>query len=94
MDRLCPRALLVNYTNPVNVVAQALTRYSDVRTVSLCEGPIVWPGHVAQAAGLAPDAVRATMVGLNHACWSVAVETTAEGGLLRAGWRGLGALAR
>ena len=74
MEECCPRALLVNYTNPVNVVAQAITRYSDVRTVSLCEGPIVWPRHVARAAGLDPDAVRATMVGLNHACWSIAAE--------------------
>ena len=88
MEQLCPRALLVNYTNPVNVVAQGLTRYSDVRTVSLCEGPIVWPGHVARAAGLDPDAVRATMVGLNHACWSVAADV--EGGdlfdLIGAAW--------
>jgi 6-phospho-beta-glucosidase len=70
----CPGALLVNYTNPVNVVAQAVTRFSDVRTVSLCEGPIVWPRHVAQAAGIDPESVRATMVGLNHACWSVEAE--------------------
>jgi 6-phospho-beta-glucosidase len=71
LGECCPGALLVNYTNPVNIVAQAVTRYSDVRTVSLCEGPIVWPRHVAEAVGIDPQAVSATMVGLNHACWSI-----------------------
>lgn len=71
MERLCPDAVLLNYTNPVNVVAEAVTHHSSVRTVSLCEGPIVFPREVAAAAGLEPDRVDATMVGLNHACWSV-----------------------
>ncbi len=71
MERLCPRAVLFNYTNPVNLVAEAVTHHSPIRTVSLCEGPIVFPREVAAAAGLDPDRVNATMVGINHACWSV-----------------------
>lgn len=71
MERLCPQATLFNYTNPVNIVAEAVTHHSDVRTISLCEGPIVFPRELAAAAGLEPSKVEATMVGLNHACWSV-----------------------
>ena len=71
MERLCPRAVLFNYTNPVNLVAEAVTHHSPIRTVSLCEGPIVFPRELAAAAGLEPDRVDATMIGLNHACWSV-----------------------
>lgn len=71
MERLCPSAVLFNYTNPVNLVAEAVTHHSPVRTVSLCEGPIVFPREIAAAAGLDPDKVDATMTGLNHACWSV-----------------------
>ena len=91
MERRCPRALLVNYSNPVNIVAQAVTEHSDIRTVSLCEGPIMWPRLVAAAAGLDPDEVEATMAGLNHACWSVEVAYPGEEDffdLVEAAWAG------
>lgn len=71
MERACPRALLVNYTNPINIVSQAVTAMSDVRVVSLCEGPIIFPRMVARAAGLDPDQVSAVMIGINHGSWSV-----------------------
>jgi 6-phospho-beta-glucosidase len=71
MQRLCPHATLLNYTNPVNIVAQAVADHSAVKVVSLCEGPIVFPRELAELAGLDPGKVRATMLGLNHACWSV-----------------------
>ena len=65
-----PRAWIFNYTNPVNIVAQALSSGTDVPIVSLCEGPIVFQ-ILARAADLDPDDVESVMVGLNHACWSV-----------------------
>jgi 6-phospho-beta-glucosidase len=71
MTRLCPRAVLFNYTNPVNLVAQAVSRYSPVQVLSLCEGPLVFPQELARTAGLDPSRLEVTMVGLNHACWSV-----------------------
>src|SRR5256886_8509789 len=43
MEAVCPGALLVNYTNPINIVAQAITNHSHIQTVSLCEGPIIFP---------------------------------------------------
>ena len=74
MEEVCPGATLFNYTNPVNMVAQAISDHSPVRVVSLCEGPIVFPREIAQIVGLDPDKVRAVMVGLNHACWSAEAE--------------------
>ncbi len=71
METLCPSARLFNYTNPVNIVSEAITRHSDIPTVSLCEGPIIFPRRLAVAADLDPDRVDAVMIGLNHACWSV-----------------------
>ena len=46
MEAVCPGATLINYTNPINLVAQAITRNSAIRTVSLCEGPIIFPRGV------------------------------------------------
>jgi 6-phospho-beta-glucosidase len=66
-----PSARIFNYTNPVNIVAQAVTDHSDVPFVSLCEGPIVYPEAVAEAAGLDPELLDIASVGLNHNSWSV-----------------------
>lgn len=74
MQAHCPRAILFNYTNPVNIVAQAVADHSPVPVVSLCEGPIVFPREIAEVAGLDPARVRAVMLGLNHACWSAEAE--------------------
>ena len=78
MEAVCPDATLFNYTNPVNIVAQAVADHSPIRVVSLCEGPIVFPREIAELAGLDPDKVRAVMLGLNHACWSAAEDGGAQ----------------
>jgi 6-phospho-beta-glucosidase len=67
----CPGARIFNYTNPVNIVAQAVTDHSDVPFVSLCEGPIIYPEELAEAAGLDPARLDVASVGLNHGSWSV-----------------------
>jgi 6-phospho-beta-glucosidase len=70
IEAICPKARIFNYTNPVNIVAQAVTLHSSVPIVSLCEGPIIFSRALAHHAGLNPDLVDATMIGLNHGCWS------------------------
>lgn len=67
---VCPNVKIFNYTNPVNVVAQALNSYTDIPTVSLCEGPWDFPKYVAEAAQLDTAKMRVTMSGINHNCWS------------------------
>jgi 6-phospho-beta-glucosidase len=71
MERICPDAWIFNYTNPVNIVAEAITHHSPLKIVSLCEGPIYFANEIAGSAGLDPSRLQATMVGLNHGCWSV-----------------------
>ncbi len=71
MEQICPDAWIFNYTNPVNLVAEAVTHHSPLRIVSLCEGPIYFVDHIARIAELDRSQLDATMVGLNHGCWSV-----------------------
>jgi 6-phospho-beta-glucosidase len=71
MEAVCPGARLFNYTNPVNIVAQAVADNSDVPVVALCEGPIIAPRHLATVADLDPDQIEAVQIGLNHGSWSV-----------------------
>jgi 6-phospho-beta-glucosidase len=71
LERVAPRAMIVNYTNPVNLVAQAVTTHSDMPFVSLCEGPLYSPAELASAIGLDPALLDVRSIGLNHASWSV-----------------------
>lgn len=36
MEALCPDAWLINFTNPMQRICDAVTRYSDIRVVGLC----------------------------------------------------------
>ena len=47
MEAVCPRARLFNYTNPINIVSEAMTHHTAIPTVSLCEGPIIFPRGLA-----------------------------------------------
>ncbi|HEY0070338.1 MAG TPA: glycoside hydrolase [Chloroflexia bacterium] len=71
MEAVCPGAILFNYTNPVNLVSEAVTHHTGIPTVSLCEGTIVYPRWMAKLVGLDPDSVDSAMIGLNHGSWSV-----------------------
>ncbi len=65
------RARLFNYTNPVNIVSQAVTLHSSIPTVSLCEGPLVFPSELVRGVGLEPERLDTVMIGLNHGSWTV-----------------------
>jgi 6-phospho-beta-glucosidase len=71
MEKVCPSAILFNYTNPVNLVSEAVTHHTGIPTISLCDGPIIYPRWVARLAGLDPDRVDGVMIGLNHGSWTV-----------------------
>src|SRR5260370_14251352 len=71
MEAVCPGARLFNYTNPVNIVSEAVTHHTSIPTVSLCEGPIVANRDYAALVGLDPNRLEAVSIGLNHGSWSV-----------------------
>lgn len=67
---VAPRARVVNYTNPVNIVSQAVADHTDVPIWSMCEGPIIFPESILRTAGLDPARAEVRMAGVNHNCWS------------------------
>jgi 6-phospho-beta-glucosidase len=71
MEAICPRARLFNYTNPVNIVSEAVTHHTYIPTISLCEGPINGNREFVEMIGLDPDKLDAVSIGLNHGSWTV-----------------------
>jgi 6-phospho-beta-glucosidase len=74
LAEVAPNARIFNYTNPVNIVAQAATRHTEVPFTSFCEGTYDFPMELADAAGLDRTKIKARMVGLNHTTWSIQSE--------------------
>lgn len=71
IQMVAPKATVFNYTNPINIVSQAVTRHSDIPIYSFCEGPIYFGRGIVEMAGLDPAKLDSVMIGLNHNCWSV-----------------------
>lgn len=70
MEAVCPRARLFNYTNPINLVSEAVTHHTSIPVISLCEGPIIYNREYVELAGLDPALLDAVSIGLNHGSWS------------------------
>jgi alpha-galactosidase/6-phospho-beta-glucosidase family protein len=69
IEEAAPDALLVNFTNPVGIVTQALRDRSPVRVVGICDGPVSMQRSVAAFLGLPREQVHADYFGLNHCGW-------------------------
>ncbi len=70
LDAVAPDSVIFNYTNPVNIVSQAVTSHSDRLIYSMCEGPMTFWPSVLRTAGLDPGRAEVMMAGVNHNCWS------------------------
>ena len=68
MRELAPSATLLNYTNPTNIVCQALADRTDLRFLGLCDQSDEDLETLARAAGR-PGTFSFECVGLNHATW-------------------------
>ena len=70
--RGAPGAWIVDFTNPVGIVSQALLDAGH-RAIGLCNVAINIQRGMAERFGVAPDRVELEHVGLNHLSWERAV---------------------
>lgn len=73
MERHCPEAMLLNFTNPAGIVTEAMIRHGGVRSIGLCNIPIGIEMEVARAFGCDHSDVELDYVGLNHLSWVTGV---------------------
>ena len=69
MLEISPTAWLINFANPAGIVTEALYRYSEIKTVGLCNVPINMEMQLAQALGVERNELFCEFVGLNHLSW-------------------------
>ncbi|MCK7386879.1 6-phospho-beta-glucosidase [Enterobacter cloacae] len=67
MEQLCPDAWLLNFTNPSGMVTEAILKYSKVKTVGLCNVPVIMQKVIASALGVSDiNEFIMQVAGLNH----------------------------
>ena len=69
VERLCPDALFVNFTNPMSVNCWALNKYSKVKTIGLCYGVTYYQNVLAHLIGVPFKETWTKAVGVNHFTW-------------------------
>jgi 6-phospho-beta-glucosidase len=70
VEELAPEAWIVNYTNPTQMVTEAVLRHSGARIIGLCDQHAGDLAAVGAWAGIDPHRFRPDWYGLNHATWT------------------------
>ena len=70
MEDVCPKCLLINYTNPMAMVTGYMGRFSKISTVGLCHSVQVCAREVLSALGIPhSEPIRENIAGINHMAW-------------------------
>ncbi len=71
--RLCPRAYVINFTNPAGMITEAMQSVLGGQVIGICDTPGGLGRRIAAALDLQPASVSLDYVGLNHLGWMRAV---------------------
>lgn len=75
---VCPRAWLLNYSNPMSMNMQTISRTSNVRAVGLCHSVQGTIGPLERYLGEEPGSVNFVVAGINHMAFFLKLEKNGE----------------
>jgi alpha-galactosidase len=73
-ERLCPQAIVLNYTNPMNMMCLAAGRTSFMQFVGLCHSVQGTSHLLAKRAGIPYGEMEWECAGINHLAWFTKLE--------------------
>ena len=69
MEKLCPHALMLNYTNPMAMLCHAMQRETSIVLSGLCHSVQGTAWMLAEWAGVKPAELDYVCAGINHLSW-------------------------
>jgi len=69
MAEVCPEAQLINYTNPLAIIGWAISDYTQIKNVGICNGVLGTAGDLAKYLGIPKDELDYWVGGINHMAW-------------------------
>ena len=74
MERYCPDATMLNYTNPMAMLCRAMQRETGIRLTGLCHSVQGTAMMLAQWIGAPMEEITYTCAGINHMAWYLKFE--------------------
>ena len=79
IEKICPDAWLINFTNPAGMVTEAILRYTNFKkTIGLCNVPVNMVSCFAKMLGVEEDEVTMEIQGINHFIFATDVFVNGE----------------
>ncbi len=78
MEKYCPGAVLLNYTNPMAMLCGALQRQTFLQVTGLCHSVQGTAEMLAGWIGASEDEVTYTCAGINHMAWYIDFKVNGE----------------
>jgi alpha-galactosidase len=77
IQKVCPDAWFLNYTNPMAALTATMIRYGGVKTVGLCHSVQVCASHLLESLDMETNNIQWKIAGINHMAWLL--EITRDG---------------
>jgi alpha-galactosidase len=74
MERYCPEATMLNYTNPMVMLCRAMQRETQIKLTGLCHSVQGTAEMLAEWIGAPMDQITYTCAGINHMAWYLKYE--------------------
>jgi alpha-galactosidase len=78
MERYCPNALMLNYTNPMAMLCRAVSRETNIQVTGLCHSVQGTAEMLAEWIGAPIDEITYTCAGINHTAWYLSYHWNGE----------------
>lgn len=66
VEKVCPKAWIINYTNPTGIVAEAINDHTNAKIAGLCAGGFFPREGISRVLNVPEENIRYDYFGLNH----------------------------
>ena len=74
VEELCPKAWIINFTNPTGIITEAVFRYTNFKNyIGLCNVPIGMKNGIAKLFDVENERIQMDFSGLNHMVYGLNV---------------------
>ncbi|MEO0571933.1 MAG: alpha-galactosidase [Bacteroidota bacterium] len=80
MEKLCPEALLLNFSNPEHKICEAVTRLTTIKAIGLCHGVFMGREQLSKLLAVPLDDLQTKACGINHFTWFQEIKQKSSGG--------------
>ncbi|QUW21482.1 alpha-glucosidase/alpha-galactosidase [Sporosarcina sp. Marseille-Q4063] len=78
MQKVCPDAWFLNYTNPMAALTGTMLRYTGIKTVGLCHSVQGCAEDLLKSLDMPTDNIQWEIAGINHVAWLLEINRNGE----------------